>query len=41
MSKCCLYLDQNIRDDDQEGPEEIEEKPMLNGFDIRTDREAL
>ena len=40
MSKCCLYLDQNIRDDDQERPEEIEEEPMFNRLDVRADGEA-
>ena len=37
----CFYLEENISDNYQERPEEVEEEPLLNGFDIKGDREVL
>ena len=36
-----FYLEENIKDNYQERPEEVEEEPLLNGFDIKGDREVL
>ena len=37
----CFYLEENISDNYQERPEEVEEEPLLNGFDVKGDREVL
>ena len=34
-------LDHDVGDDDEEGPEEVEEQPVFDGFDVGTDRQAL
>ena len=36
-----FYLEENIKDNYQERPEEVEEEPLLNGFDVKGDREVL
>ena len=36
-----LYLEQNIGDNYQKRPEEVEEEPLLNGFDVEGHWEAL